>query len=270
MLNKKVLGDCFNWMENNLEDKSVKLFIIDPPYFINYADWDKLNNFVGFFTKLIKLVNEKLTDDGTAWFFMAKDNLFANKDKNVKKGLINILEEYGFVHMDNLITWGRQKGRGSKKKLKSLREEIVHYTKSKKYIWNDVQVLREVVTPYVKDGRPRGWFINSDGKRVRWTGLGNVWFYSSPQWNSILDRQRHSAQKPLLLTERLILLSSNPGDLIVDPFMGSGTASIACEIHEREYIGIEKENKIFFDTIKFLKENKNKIIDEYNNTKIKV
>lgn len=256
-----------------LEDNSINMMFIDPPYFIGYAKWDKKRSneeFQRFFTELIILVNAKLKDNGTVWFCMAKDWCFANKDKNVEKGLVNILEEHGYVHLDNMITWGRQKGRGSKKKLKSLREEIIHYTKSKKYVWNDVQVLREVVTPYVKDGKPRGWFVGENGMRVRWTGLGNVWFYSSPQWNGILDKQRHSAQKPFLLIERLILLSSNENDLIVDPFAGSFTSAIVSKYHKRNYIGIEKDKKIFRDNVDFIKVNYDNIIKEFEKSKISV
>lgn len=269
---KLICGDSFDKLKK-LQDKSVNMFFIDPPYFIGYKKWDEKRNneaFQEFFRNLIVLVNQKLKDNGTAWFCMAKDWCFPNKDKNVEIGLVNILEEYGTVHMDNLTTWARQKGRGASKKLKSVREELIHYTKNpKNYVWNNVQVLREVVTPYVKDGRPRGWFVSESGMRVRWTGLGNVWFFSSPQWNGILDKQRHSAQKPFLLIERLILLSSNEKDLVVDPFAGSFTSAIVSKYHKRNYIGIEKDKKIFSENVDFIKNNYHRIIDEYEKGKMK-
>ena len=177
--------DCFNRVKK-LKDRSVNLFYVDPPYCIGYKSWDESRkDFVEFTNKWVKLLLPKLKDDGAMIVFMAKDNLFANKNKKIEKGLVNILEEYGTVHIDNWATWKRQKGRGSKKKLKSVREEIIHFTKHpKNYTFNMVEVLRDVVTPYVKDGRPRGWFVDeATGKRVRWTGTGNVWMYSSPQWN---------------------------------------------------------------------------------------
>lgn len=261
--------DAFKGMEK-LENNSIDLFLVDPPYFLNYKHWDgKRNEFAIFFAQFIQLMVKKMKPNGTAWFFMAKDHLFANKDKKVQFGLINMLEEYGSVHLDNWVTWGRQKGRGSKNKLKSTREEIIHFTKDKKdYTWNSVQVLREVICPYVKDGRPRGWFVNADGERVRWTGLGNVWFYSSPQWNGLLDKQRHSAQKPFMIYERLILLSSNEGDLVVDPFAGSAVSLIVSKYHNRNYIGFENDKEIFSESKQFIKENYKKIIEEFEKNKL--
>ena len=238
---------------NNLEDNSVDLFYVDPPYVIKYKAWDKnREDFEKFTEPWIKTCVKKLKPTGSMYIFMAKDNLFANKDKKRSKGLVNLLEENGTVHIDNWITWKRQKGRSSTHKAKSLREEIIHFTKHPtKYTWNNVEVLRDVVTPYVKDGRPRGWFIDeATGRRVRWTGIGDVWMYSSPQWNGLLDKQRHSAQKPFLLVERIILMGSNKGD-VVDPFMGSGVAAHVCKYHERNYIGIDNDKDIYKDAVKY-------------------
>ncbi len=239
---------------NKLKDNSVDLFYVDLPYVIKYKEWDKNREDFEIFTEpWIKACVKKLKPTGSMYVFMAKDNLFANKNKKRTKGLVNILEEYGTVHIDNWITWKRQKGRGSKHKAKSLREEIIHFTKHPtKYTWNNVEVLRDVVIPYVKDGRPRGWFVDeATGRRVRWTGIGDVWMYSSPQWNGLLDKQRHSAQKPFLLVERIILMGSNKGDLVVDPFMGSGVASHVCKYHERNYIGIDNDKDIYKDAVKY-------------------
>lgn len=151
----------------------------------------------------------------------------------------------GVLHLENWVIWARQKGRGSSKHLKSQREDILHFTKTNKFTWNNVKMLREVVCPYIKDGKPRGWFLDENGKRVRWTGLGNVWCYTAPQYNSILDKQVHPAQKPIMMIERLILLSSNEGDTILDPFIGSGTTGVACKNLNRDFIGIELDKKYF-------------------------
>lgn len=262
------LANSFKYLPK-LEDRSVKLFIVDSPYFINYKSWDKSDlSFEDYFRQLVPLLVSKLADNGTIYFFMAKEKLMRNKNKNNPVGFIEILEDYGIVHIDNLCTWARQKGRGSTKKLKSTREEVVHFTKTKKFVWNDVQVLREVIAPYVKDGRPRGWFLNENGMRVRWTGLSDVWCYSSPQWNGRLDKQRHPAQKPFLLLERLILLSSNPGDLIVEPFMGGGMTYAVSKYHNRNYIGIEKDKTYFEDTKAFMKNHYADIVKYYEAEKL--
>jgi site-specific DNA-methyltransferase (adenine-specific) len=236
-----ILGDFFE-KSKDLKNNSVPLSLADPPYLIGYKHWDKQD--VDFMFKWIDISVSKLTDTGSMWIFMAKDNLFTHKE--CPMGLVNVLQEYGTVHLENWVTWARQKGRGSSKHLKSMREEIIHFTKHKtKYTWNHLQTLREVIAPYVKDGRPRGWFLDSDGTRKRWTGLGNTWVYSSPQWNGIVEKQWHPAQKPIMLLERLIRLSSNEGDLVVDPFAGSFSTAVACKLSKRDFWGTEREKEYY-------------------------
>lgn len=237
--------DIFKSLNEKLEDDSIPLIATDPPYQIGYGNnaWDK-HDFVEFTERWVELIVRKMAPNGTMWAFMAKDNAFTWS--GCKKGFVNILEEYGTVHMENWVTWARQKGRGSSKHLKSQREELFHFTKDPdSFTWNNLKMLREVIAPYVKDGRPRGWFLDEFGKRVRWTGLGNVWTYSAPQWNGVSETQEHPSQKPVMMMERIIRLSSNAGDTILDPFMGSGTTSIACQLSDRNFIGFEQEKKFF-------------------------
>jgi site-specific DNA-methyltransferase (adenine-specific) len=75
--------------------------------------------------------------------------------------------------------------------------------------------------------------------------LGNVWVYSAPQWNGKIDKQVHPSQKPVMLLERLILLSSNQGDTVVDPFMGSGSTGVAAIMNDRKFYGCEMNSDYF-------------------------
>jgi len=229
-------GDSFDLL-SSLESQSIDLICTDPPYGIRYKDWDVFN-FIDFTESWVKECFRVLKPSGTLWSFMGYANVFE---------FVPILQLYGNVHLENWVIWARQKGRGSSNHLKSMREDIFHVTKTDEYIWNNLKMLREVVVPYVKDGKPRGWFLNNEGKRVRWTGLGNVWVYTSPFWNSKTDPSYgHPSQKPLLLMERLLLLSSNEGDVVLDPFMGSGTTGVAALKNNRKFIGFEN-NKEYFD-----------------------
>ncbi len=234
--------DLFKVIDNEVEDNSLSLIITDPPYLIDYKNWDKQE--IDFMHKWIEVCTRKLKSNGTMWAFMAKDNLFTHKQ--CPMGMVNAMQDFGTVHLENWITWSRLKGRGSSKHLKSVREEIIHFTKSEfDYTWNSLKTMREVIIPYIKDGKPRGWVIDVDGKRIRWTGLGNSWVYSPPQHNGISEKQLHPCQKPVMMLERLIRLSSNEDDLVLDPFMGSGSTAIACMLSKRKFIGIEKELKYF-------------------------
>lgn len=230
-----------------IPNNSVDLIVCDPPYGIGYGVWDiwsSLEEFLLFTRKWVSECFRVLKPTGTMWSFMGYENIIE---------FVPILRKYGNVHLENWVVWARQKGRGSSKHLKSQREDIFHTTKSNKFTWNNLRVLREVICPYMKDGKPRGWFVDENGKRVRWTGLGNVWMYTSPFWKSKDDKQIHPAQKPTMLIERLVLLSSNEGDVVLDPFSGSGVTAIACEKLKRKYICIERDEKHYNDSVERLK-----------------
>jgi site-specific DNA-methyltransferase (adenine-specific) len=224
----------------SMKDESIDLVITDPPYGIKYKDWDNFNGkFVSFTEQWLNECYRILKPNGTLWFFFAPTM--------IKEVLSAIEFTLFFNKFENWSVWARQKGRGASKKLKSVREDVFHLVKDEKdYTWNNIKMLREVIVPYVKDGKPRGWFIDqTDGFRKRWTGLGNVWNYSSAFWKSNTDPQIHPAQKPSLMLLKLILISSNEGDIVFDPFMGSGSTGVASWLGQREFIGVEKEKEIF-------------------------
>lgn len=239
-------SDAFEFI-SSLEDNSVTLVVTDPPYGINYKKWDKIDA-VDLYKKTLDLIYPKLKDEGSVWIFSAPTNVI--------EIIMMIENETPFIHhRNNWSIWARQKGRGSSKRLKSVREDCLFLTKSKDFVWNETKLLREVVVPYIKDGRPRGWFIDQvTGKRVRWTGLSNVWNYSSAFWKSKLDPQIHPSQKPILMLERLIKLSSNEQDLVVDPFCGSGSIARACQISNRNFKGCDNDLEMLQKAWKWIKE----------------
>ena len=242
-MNTIYFEDCISGMKK-LPDKSVNLVVTDPPYYIRYKAWDKTADFVKSTEDWLQEVFRVLKPNGTLWSFMGYERVFE---------FVPLLNKYGICHLENWTIVAHSKGRGASKHLKSIREDLFHVTKSKKFTWNSQQTLREVIAPYVKDGRPRGWFLidlpDEKGqivkRRARWTGLGNVWVYSFPQYNSICEKQIHPAQKPIMLMERLIRLSSNKGDLVLDPFMGSGTTALACKLSGRNFIGFENNKEYY-------------------------
>jgi site-specific DNA-methyltransferase (adenine-specific) len=199
--------DCFQEMRM-MADNSVSLIVTDPPYGIDFkgvtsdTSWDKID-YYDFILKFLLETKRILKDDGTLWMCCARTKIPLVFNAITKAGLI--------CNLDNWLTYARQKGRGANKKLKSQAEEILHITKSNKYTWNSVEYLREVVVPYVMDGKPRGWFLDqTTGQRVRWSGVGNVLAFTSPFFKSKFEKQIHSTQKPVLLFCELIMLSSRP------------------------------------------------------------
>lgn len=130
--------------------------------------------------------------------------------------------------------------------MKSVCEEVLHITKSENFTWNKLEYLREVVAPYIKNGKPRGWALDqTTGMRVRWSGVGNALFFSNPFFQNKFEKQIHSTQKPFLLWTMLMMISSNPGDIVFDPFAGSASSGVAAEINKREYIGCELDKDMY-------------------------
>lgn len=235
--------DCFEYMKT-MSDGSVDAIVTDPPYGINFkgvtsnTEWDYIDDYKQFITDFLIEAKRILKEDGTIWLFCARTEI---------RTVFQAIEDAGLhCNMQNWLTYARQKGRGTKNKLKSQAEEVLHITKSKNYTWNPIEYLRECVIPYVKDGKPRGWFIDQNtGGRLRWSGVGNVLCFTSPFFKSKFEKQIHSAQKPVLLFIELIILCSKPGETIFDPFAGSGSCGIAAQLTDRNWIGCELDSDMY-------------------------
>ena len=103
--------------------------------------------------------------------------------------------------------------------------------------------MRPVVAPYRdKEGTPKDW-NEEKGKRCRLTYPSNIWTdISIPFW-SMPENTPHPTQKPEKLIAKLVLASSNEGDVVFDPFLGSGTTAVVAKKLGRNFIGIEQEKE---------------------------
>ena len=133
----------------------------------------------------------------------------------------------------------------SKNNWKNCLEDIWFFTKSDEYVFNleNVKIQRPVIAPYKdKEGKPKDW-VENNGEKFRLTHPSNVWTdISIPFW-SMPENTPHPTQKPEKLIAKLILASSNEGDLVFDPFLGSGTTSVVAKKLGRNYLGIEREQE---------------------------
>lgn len=140
------------------------------------------------------------------------------------------------------ITWQREKGRGAKKNWKNGMEDIWFATVGADYTFNldAVRLRRRVVAPYRVDGRPKDWVEDARGG-YRDTCPSNFWDDITVPFWSMPENTAHPTQKPEKLLAKLILASSNAGDTVLDPFLGSGSTSVTAKKLGRHYIGIEIE-----------------------------
>jgi site-specific DNA-methyltransferase (adenine-specific) len=141
----------------------------------------------------------------------------------------------------NRITWEREKGRGAKANWKNCSEDIWFCTVSDEYAFNveDVKLKRRVVAPYTRsNGEPKDWSRESMGD-FRLTHPSNIWTDLTVPFWSMPENTEHPTQKPEKLLAKIILASTNPGDVVLDPFLGSGTTAVVARKLERRYIGVE-------------------------------
>ena len=104
-----------------------------------------------------------------------------------------------------------------------------------------VKLRRKVLAPYrSKEGEPKDWRETGQGN-VRDTFPSNLWTDLTVPFWSMRENTDHPAQKPEKLLAKLILASTNKGDLVLDPFLGSGTTSVVSKKLGRRFIGIEQE-----------------------------
>lgn len=221
-----------------LPEGFVDLLFIDPPYNLtkdyngnafkqmsiaSYTEWLE-----SWFSKLIKVLKPTAS-------------IYICGDWQSSTSVHAILEKYFTIR--SRITWEREKGRGAKANWKNSSEDIWFATVSDKYTFNvdDVKVKRRVIAPYVDDeGNPKDWESTDDGN-FRLTHPSNIWTDLTVPFWSMTENTDHPTQKPEKLLAKIILASSNVGDFVLDPFLGSGTTSVVAKKLGRFYCGIEKD-----------------------------
>ena len=228
-------GDLFDVLPT-LPDGFANLIIVDPPYNLPRNFGDKKFTVVSpqqyeeYLRSWFSLLCDKLAPDGT--LYMCGDWRCSSSMQRVIEERLTIL---------NRITWQREKGRGAAHNWKNSMEDIWFAVKNPKDYYFDVEavkVRRRVLAPYREEGRPKDWEETSEG-RFRTTFPSNFWNDISVPFWSMPENTDHPTQKPEKLIAKLILASSREGDVVFDPFLGSGTTAVAAKKLGRRYCGIE-------------------------------
>lgn len=224
--------ECIKFLPDNFID----LLIIDPPYNLNKSfgenKFSKIPaiNYEDYIDSFIKLLVRCLKQDAS---------IYVCSDWQSSICIQNVLDKYFMIR--NRITWEREKGRGANKNWKNCSEDIWFYTVSQNYKFNvdAVKLKRKVLAPYRdKSGTPKDWEETDQGN-YRLTYPSNLWTdISIPFW-SMPENTDHPTQKPEKLLAKLILASSNEGDFVFDPFLGSGSTCVAAKKLGRKFAGIE-------------------------------
>lgn len=230
--NKIYQGDCFELIKG-IPDGTVDCVITDPPYGTTANKWDKQVDLVALWKELyrvakpnaaflfnaqmpfvVDLVNSNRKDFRYEWIWEKSQgtNFF-----NAKKMPLKIHEQIA-VFYRKLPTYNPQKWQGKP----DMRTEVSHGSRN----YN----LKDKKTAY---NNPEGLYFPIDIINCN---------YDKDRYNStIKNKPLHPTQKPVALIEYLIKTYTNPGELVLDCFLGSGTTAVAAINTGRKYIGFEKE-----------------------------
>lgn len=234
ILDKTINRNLFDVIKY-LPDGFVDLLILDPPYNLDRefgsAKFKKIpvEEYSTYLRSWLPQLIRLLKPEATIYFcgdYVSSLSIFA------------VASEY--FRLRNRITWQRDKGRGASKNWKNAMEDIWFFTMGNDFTFNldAVKEKRAVIAPYKEDGEPKDW-SDSDEGRFRLTHPSNIWTdITIPYW-SMSENTDHPTQKPEKLIAKLILASSNEGDVVFDPFLGSGTSSVVAKKLNRHYVGIE-------------------------------
>jgi len=150
---------------------------------------------------------------------------------------------------------GARKVQGCKKNWKNCSEDIWFCPIGRDYYFDvdKVKVKKKVLAPYKDaDGKEKDWQATDNGK-FRFTHPSNLWTdISIPFW-SMSENTDHPVQKPEKLIAKLILASSKQGDVVLDPFLGSGTTAVVAKKLGRVFVGIEQQEEYCQMAVKRLK-----------------
>ena len=228
---------------SELPDKSVSLMVTSPPYNIDiqygnnweggklikskgkkYADNLDESSYRKMLGNVLKETKRVLKDDGQIWLNI--------KNRYSDDNMIPpfwIMEYFQDMYLKNIIIWNFDWGGSTNKRFCSRYEYVFFFTKHKsKYTFN----LDDVKIPAL-NYRP-------DRYKSQLKNPTDVWKISLVSGNSP-ERTEHPAQYPEELIERIIKTSTNIGDLVLDPFMGSGTTAVVAKKLGRNYVGYETE-----------------------------
>lgn len=225
-------GDAIDLL-SRVKAGSVDLLFADPPYNLGKDfgnNRDLRRDWPEWTARWLDLAKRALAPEGSIYVCSTWE----------RSGILQRLLEERFV-VRSRITWRRDKGRGAKANWKNNHEDVWFATAGPRYRFNleAVKVRKPVIAPY-RDaaGRPKDWIDSPEG-RHRLTHPSNIWTDLCVPFWSMAENTPHPTQKPERLVERILLAGSARGDLVVDPFLGSGTSAVVARRMGRRFLGCD-------------------------------
>ena len=238
-IDRTICGDCMDVLAQ-LPHNLVDVLFLDPPYNLNKTFGDSsfsrvsVSSYTAWLRRLLEAAKPVLKRTGS---------IYICGDWLTSASIYTAAAD--FFKVRNRITWEREKGRGALTNWKNASEDVWFCTVSDTYTFNveAVKARRRVIAPYkTAEGAPKDWLETEQG-RFRDTHPSNLWTDITVPFWSMPENTDHPTQKSEKFMAKLLLASSNLGDVVLDPFLGSGTTSVVAKKLGRHFIGIELDEQ---------------------------
>ena len=238
--------DCLEMMQNFLDTQSIDLIYADPPFFTNrdhagaagaYSDkWADVEDYLDWLRPRLREMRRVLKPTGS--IYVHCDWHASHYIKVEMDGI------FGYDNFRNEIVWSYRRWPSKQAQFQRMHDAILFYSKSGDYTFNVDYEPPSESTQRVWKGQKQK-LLKGATKKVttgeKSNGLPQRDVFTIPIIaGAAAERMGYPTQKPLALLERIIRASSNPGDIVLDPFCGSGTTCVAAEQLGRKYIGIDQ------------------------------
>lgn len=255
--NKIVLGDCLDLM-SNVKDESVDLIYMDPPFYTQTVQklydkqgkqysfddsWATIEDYVEYIRLRFKECRRVLKNTGS---------IFVHCDRNASHYLKIALDKvFGESSFQSEIVWSYKRWSNSKKGLLNNHQIIFFYSKTENFKFNTMYTdysettnVDQILQDRVRDENGKSKYKTDSngvvvmGQAKKGVPLSDVWEipYLNPKAK---ERVGYPTQKPIILLEQIIKLVTDEGDLVLDPFAGSGTTLVAAKMLNRNYLGFD-------------------------------
>ena len=257
-MNEIIHDDCLNYMKT-IKDNSIDLIYLDPPFFtqrtqkgilrseeriVEFQDsWKDIDEYIDYIKVRLIEMKRILKDTGS---------IFLHCDKTASHYLRVLLDNvFGMNNFQSEIIWSYKRWSNSKKGLLNSHQNIYFYSKSTKFKFNTIYTdysattnIDQILQQRKRDENGKCVYKTDENGNVisdnekKGVPLSDVW--EIPFLNpKAKERVGYPTQKPILLLEKIIQIATDEGDVVLDPFCGSGTTLVASELLNRKYIGID-------------------------------